>query len=279
MDEAVLARTSEAYRLLLPTTARAGRVGGVLGARAGGSLELHDFRAYQPGDDVRHIDWNAAARTGSYVVRERREEVSPRAEIVLDASASMAVTPAKEARARELAVLCCRLAARQGLDPSLVVAGERAERARDTLERRVRDTRFEGRTPLVSVVRQGVLRPCGVRIVVSDLLFEAELDAFVGRLSLAVSSLSLVQVFDATDLEPDARGPVSLEDSESGERLEREIDDGVLASYRRRFAAHQSAVRAAARRARAAWSWTRADESLDVALRERLLGTLVEVDA
>ena len=51
-------------------------VGGHQMRRKGQSLEFRDFRAYQPGDDVRHIDWRASARYGAQSDRLVREFVA-----------------------------------------------------------------------------------------------------------------------------------------------------------------------------------------------------------
>lgn len=41
------------------------------------SGEFHQLRDYQPGDDLKHVDWNATARLGKTVVREMREQNDP----------------------------------------------------------------------------------------------------------------------------------------------------------------------------------------------------------
>lgn len=280
LDEAAIERAVRTFRVALPRTALAGRVGGVLGVRAGGAMELHDFREYQAGDDVRQLDWNAVARTGQLIVRTRREEVSPRLEIVLDASRSMAVSPAKEARARELAIVLSRTAATQGLETVVVVASQRAEARTRPPVALLRDTPFDGRLALPEVLRQRpVLRACGIRIVISDFLFEQPLDPVVSHLAERAAVLGLVQVLAPDDEAPEAAGTLALVDSETGERVERELGERVLTSYRRRFEAHQAALETAARRARAHRVRLPSDESLDDTLRTRLLGTLLEVRA
>jgi uncharacterized protein (DUF58 family) len=55
----------------------------------GPSLDLAEVREYQPGDEVRRIDWYVTARTGSVHVRQYREEREIRAWIIVDLSASM----------------------------------------------------------------------------------------------------------------------------------------------------------------------------------------------
>ena len=58
--------------------------------RKGFSVEFADYRPYQPGDDLRFVDWKIAARADRWVVRQYEEETNLRATIVLDVSKSMA---------------------------------------------------------------------------------------------------------------------------------------------------------------------------------------------
>ena len=89
-------RAGGRYALRLPRRLPVGVAGGHQGARAGSSLEFREHREYEPGDDLRHIDWNAYARSDQLVVKLYHEEVTPHLDIVLDGSRSMALegTPA-----------------------------------------------------------------------------------------------------------------------------------------------------------------------------------------
>src|SRR5215213_2219042 len=58
--------------------------------RKGFSVEFADFRPYQPGDDLRYVDWKIAARADRWVVKQFEEETNLRATLVLDVSRSMA---------------------------------------------------------------------------------------------------------------------------------------------------------------------------------------------
>src|SRR6185295_11749770 len=80
-----------AFRLTLPRMPLGGRVGERLGSGTGSSLEFQDYRSYAPGDDLRHVDWAAYARSELLAVRLYREEVAPRVDLVIDCSRSMAV--------------------------------------------------------------------------------------------------------------------------------------------------------------------------------------------
>jgi uncharacterized protein (DUF58 family) len=57
--------------------------------RKGFSVEFAEYRPYQPGDDLRYIDWKIAARSDRWVVKQYEEETNLRATIVLDVSRSM----------------------------------------------------------------------------------------------------------------------------------------------------------------------------------------------
>src|SRR5215469_16728219 len=77
------------YALQIPQVAASGIVGSRLGRRAGSSIDFQDYREYQPGDDLRFIDWGIYARTDRLTVKLFREEVIPHLDLILDASCSM----------------------------------------------------------------------------------------------------------------------------------------------------------------------------------------------
>jgi uncharacterized protein (DUF58 family) len=271
-DESEVARLAPGLALALPRVPHRGRVGEVRASSAGSSLELHDFRAYQPGDDLRQVDWNAVARTGEIILRVRQDEVSPRVEVLVDASRSMALSPAKEARAREVALLAVEVAALQGLTPTLLTTSARPERAQGQVCRSaLRAAAFDAKDDLGAALgRMPPLRPCGLRVVVSDFLFEADLSGLMARLARGASALFLVQVLDAEDLDPTGGEGARLVDAESGAALEELLTEDVLAAYARRFAEHQRTLRAAAARAKATLVTAPAPEQLSTLVRGAL---------
>jgi len=54
-------------------------------------LELANYRAYTPGDDLRYLDWNAYSRLDQRVIKTFRAEREAPVHLLVDASASMAV--------------------------------------------------------------------------------------------------------------------------------------------------------------------------------------------
>lgn len=57
--------------------------------RQGVSLDFAQHRDYAPGDDLRHLDWRAFAKSDRYVIKQYEEETNLRAYVVLDRSRSM----------------------------------------------------------------------------------------------------------------------------------------------------------------------------------------------
>jgi uncharacterized protein (DUF58 family) len=55
----------------------------------GFSVEFADYRHYNHGDDIRHVDWKIYARSGEYFVKQYQDETNVRCHILLDCSASM----------------------------------------------------------------------------------------------------------------------------------------------------------------------------------------------
>ena len=82
-------------------------VGSFRSFRRGQGTDFDDLRQYTAGDDLRHIDWKASARTNALHTRLYREEKEHRVTIVADIRRSM-FTGSKQLRA----VRACRLAAR-----------------------------------------------------------------------------------------------------------------------------------------------------------------------
>src|SRR5262249_19077659 len=103
------------YALGVPRQAPVGLVGGTLSQRSGPSLGFRDHRAYEPGDDLRHIDWSAYARTDQLTIKLFREEVSPILDVVIDTSKSMDLEGSEKGGATAaLAAFFVTAAARSG---------------------------------------------------------------------------------------------------------------------------------------------------------------------
>ena len=128
----------------------------------GVGTDFRDLREYEPGDDVRHIDWNVTARMDSPFVRQYSEERELTAWLLLDRSPSMAygrVDRPKELVLCELSATIARLLTRGGNRVGAILYDNEIE---NTMPPRT------GRNQVLALTRD-LLRPVRARGTVTDL--------------------------------------------------------------------------------------------------------------
>jgi uncharacterized protein (DUF58 family) len=238
----------------MPRTPLRGTAGERLGSSTGSSLEFEDYRPYTPGDDLRHVDWAAYARSEVLAVRLYREEVAPRVDLVIDVSRSMAVTDQKLRAYGELAglVACAcastvadtRVITRSGAEPHRLMMPEDLDRV-FTCEADISGLE-ESYLPL---------RRRSVRIVISDFLFPHHADALVSRLARDCAWLAMIQLTLAEEAEPVPEGGRRLVDVEGHGELDVVVDDALTRDYRDRFARLRLGLSRAARRVGAPFAY------------------------
>jgi uncharacterized protein (DUF58 family) len=224
-------------------------------------LEFQDYRQYAAGDDLRHVDWAAYARSEVLTVRLYREEVSPRIDIVLDASRSMAVTGNKLKAYGEIAALLACAAAANAADTRVITASSSGA------ERLARPEEIERLLQCdlsLSVFETSVLplRRLSVRVVISDFLFPHDPDVFVARMARAAASLAIVQLTLPEEADPAAEGGRRLQDVEGHGELDLVIDAKAIQDYRARFNRLRMGLALAARRAGAGFAHIAVGQSL-----------------
>lgn len=226
--------------------------------RAGAGLEFSQYRAYQPGDDLRRVDWKLYARSDRHFVREAESETSVMVRLVLDATGSMAheedgVT--KFDYARFLAAALALVAQRQGdaLGLSILRAGrvETIRPRRDgaqlhkvlhALERATQ----AGRWPTWDKVEKAVAHDPlpGLTLLIGDLRErEREIEAAVRHLAGARHELTLFEIVGQREREFGYRGVVTLEDLETFDQLD--LDTALVRDLAvARLAEERTALRA-----------------------------------
>ncbi|HEY7426194.1 MAG TPA: DUF58 domain-containing protein [Gemmataceae bacterium] len=237
-------RAGQRYALSLPRQTPRGATGATLSQRAGSSLEFKDHRDYQAGDDLRHIDWNAFARSDQLSVKLFREEISPHVDVVLDASRSMALEDsAKERVTLALTALLVTAAANAGFSHATwlmdndfrpVPNGSAAPALWGDFELNHRGSPGE-------VLAHGApaWRPRGVRVLVSDLLWEGEPLLALKQFTDGASAAVVIQLLAETDVNPPEEGALRLVDAETDQVREVHVDAVVAQRYREALARHQ----------------------------------------
>jgi len=195
----------------------------------GRGVEFSEVREYQPGDDIRTIDWNVTARLGSTFVKRYLEERELSILFLLDCSASARFgtrVRTKQALSVEVCAVLALAAARNNDRVGAVWMTDRIEhfvhprRGRRHALRVISDLlAFEpvGRaTDLAGGLRfvDSILRRRAVVFVVSDFL-TSEFQPDLERLGRRHDVIAL-QLYDARERELPDVGLVALQDPETG---------------------------------------------------------------
>ena len=261
-----VARSESLRRLELLVTRR---LDGILqgdhhGLVPAGGTEPADGRLYQPGDDVRRMDWNLTARSNAAHIRTTVADRELETWLVVDTSASLDFGTARcEKRDLVLAAAAAfgfltardgnRLAALVfGPDGSTVVAPRSGRAATLALLHRIerRGRAEQGAVSLAEVLRRARLtaRRRGLVVLISDLLdtgpWERELRALAARHEVVVA-----EVGDPREDELPPVGLLTLVDPETGRRVEVQTSNARVRARFAEAAREQRLARARAVRA------------------------------
>jgi uncharacterized protein (DUF58 family) len=201
----------------------------------GPGMELDEVRAYQPGDDVRHIDWNITARTDEPFIRQARVERALDVWLLLDVSASVDWGTAqclKRDRAAEFAAVFGQVLGQRGNRMGALLFAQRSLSfippgvGRVHLLRVLSGIRAtprqagNGATDLSAALAKigAVARRRAQILIVSDFLVADGWQANVRRLAQRHEVIA-VQLSDPRERELPDVGLITLEDPETGAQL------------------------------------------------------------
>lgn len=220
----------------------------------GRGMEFEEVREYQPGDDVRHIDWNVTARMSAPYVKVHREERELTVMILVDVSSSGVFGSTgrlKMEAAAEAAAILAYTAVKSNDRVGLVLFSDRVEKyipakkgsshvwrvIREVLSFRPgrRATDLDGALEFMGKVQ----KRRAVAFVISDFLDEGFGERF--RIAARRHDLTAITVSDPREVALPRIGIIELEDAETGELVlvdtnDRRLTDGfrVLGERERR---------------------------------------------
>lgn len=241
------------YATIRPSRTPAGMIGEQLGSQVGSSVEFMDYREYTPGDDLRRVDWSVYGRTDRLIVKLHREEVTPHLDLLVDASCSMALAGSDKAGSTlGLAAALSASADNARWSRRLYAVGEQNHRVPGGEG----DPQgwvwpgFDSRQPLgATPITAGLkLKRRGVRVLISDLLFDSDPWPIVSRLAEGASALFVIQLLATQDANPPWNGDLRLVDSETGLLREVRLDSGARERYLKRLQTLRAQWRSACRR-------------------------------
>lgn len=214
----------------------------------GYGVDFADLREYQPGDDIRYIDWNVTARMDAPYVRQYVEDREITAWFLLDMSPSMdfgLVDNHKRTVLIDFVSSVAQILTRHGNRVGALLYGDRvaktipARGGRLHVLRLVNDMLKQPQLPQSSATDLGVLLRAGLNtlrrrslvFIVSDFISEPGWENALNLLAQRHEVLA-IRLFDPRETELPDIGPIMIEDAETGEQLYVDTHDR---HFRQRF--------------------------------------------
>ena len=218
----------------------------------GQGVEFDEVRPYEPGDDVRSIDWNVTARTGQPYIKRYKEERELTIFFLVDVSGSLSYGSrgrSKADLAAEVSALLALTAIRNQDKVGLVLFSDRIlkyippRKGRDSVMRLAREVLAagdgaQGGTDMIEALKffNSIRKRRAVVFLVSDFILPSSCprDEFekIVRATASRHDMVSICVSDPAEMEIPDVGLVELEDPETGEIT---IADTSSASVRKSF--------------------------------------------
>ena len=222
----------------------------------GRGMEFDEVREYQPGDDIRTIDWNVTARTGWLHVKKYVEERELTVLVIFDASGSFDFGTGdrlKRELAAEVGAVLAFAAIRNNDKVGLLVFTDRIETfvpprkgskhvlriIREILHFRARSKGTDLRLALEYAMK--VMRRHSVMFLISDFRSKGYENAL--RIANKKHDVVAITISDPREIEIPAVGFVEVEDGETGKRSLLDLRSARASAEFRRVAADIAAER------------------------------------
>jgi uncharacterized protein (DUF58 family) len=219
--------------------------------KIGSGIEFADHRAYAPGDDFRHLDWNLYMRTRKLLLRLFEEEEDLYIYLLVDCSDSMGLGVDGETKLRYAKQLAGALAyiGLANLDRVAVVPFNTRltdrlppSRGRGQIYKVFRfltGLKSQGQTQLKDSLRTFVSqnKRRGLAVVLSDFYDPDGFEEGLNFLRYQKYEVIAIQLHDRAELNPALRGDLTLVDCETGQQREVTVTAGLLKKYQEAFEA------------------------------------------
>ena len=248
----------------------------------GFSTEFTEYRQYNPGDDLRYLDWRLLGRTDRYFIKKYRADTNTQCHVLIDTSASMdyahASSVTKLQYAQFLAASIAYLLNRQQDAVGLVGFSDKVHThvpARNrtghlrTIFGTISMLQPGGETRLAESLHQlaEILTRRGIVVLISDFYDHADrLKEAFQHLRFKGHDLVAFHVLDQNELDFDFTDPVLLlEDAETQEQMP-VLPEVVMGGYRERMKQHVDDMRRCAAANHVDYEMLTTQQPLDFAL-------------
>lgn len=250
----------------------------------GFSQEFAEYRMYNPGDDLRHVDWNVYARSEKMYLKRYRGETNTLVTLLLDQSASMRFGSNgthKLDYARYLAASLAYMASQQRDAIGLVVfdddvrnyiqpSGRQGQlhRILHAIEKADYGVRTDFAKPFLHCME--LLRRRGMVVVISDFYEQpAKIIEALAPLGSRGNEVTLFHILDPEEIKPKFADSVMLRDMETDAMLE-VTPEYARDEYTQKINAHIADIKSRAQGANMDYCLLPTDRPLDAGLREYL---------
>lgn len=277
LDPALLATISD-LALLARTVVDGFMHGQHRSLRKGSSLDFAEHRSYQPGDDLRRIDWRVYGRTDRFYIKEYDADTNAGVLFALDTSGSMdygSGSVTKFVYGRMLAASLAWLSQSQGDRVGLATFTQDLEEVIPPSVRHLQRilhtlaaTTPRGASRLVqSIERVGLLsRRSGILVLITDCYERPEaLGRAVDALRMRGNDVIVFHLVDVAERDLPGDADTTFEDLESGALLPLKPDD-LRNRYQQLIKAHHEALQSRLTAAGADYVRLLTNEPLDRAL-------------
>lgn len=222
--------------------------GGNLGSKRskaiGSSVEFSDYREYMPGDDFRRIDWNAYARFEKVFIKLFMQEQESKVTVFVDTSESMKAFNKRETAIKVAAAFSYAALADYDTVTSVLfnegvstfIQNLRGTKSFNRVISQLEESEFSGNSNLYNTVYpwQNHLNK-GISVIVSDLMYDHEIEKVIRLLSFKKQRIVLCHVLGSEEMNPAFDENVQLIDSETGNKMDIEAGISAVNLYKKRL--------------------------------------------
>ncbi|MCK0159262.1 DUF58 domain-containing protein [Allomuricauda sp. F6463D] len=210
----------------------------------GPGMEFSQYRGYEPGDDLRLLDWKMLARSGRYYIKQSEMESHVTVKFIVDASASMEHEEngiSKLEFARVMVACLSHMAQKQGDSVGLFALNEddfvsiypKADQKHfNRLLLELLKISTKGKWPELSIASRRIHNRGEKELVffLTDMYEDvSELSDFVKNLKTANNEVVVTQIMTGSEMDFDYKKSVTFEDLETGTKIKVDVNKAKTA--------------------------------------------------
>lgn len=210
----------------------------------GVGIEFSDYRPYELGDDLRHIDWNVYARLNLPFIKLFSADEDLSIFIFVDNSKSMSFgTPAKLECAKRIAAALSYIGLANFDRVSIITLSDQVIPIVPLTYGKSQFPKVSRLIGAIAAAHETHLGSClthfatsarqsGAAIVISDFLDSDGYELGLKQLKSRKFDLTVIQLLSDEELRPKLSGELRLEDAETGKKKGLTVSDRALANYK-----------------------------------------------